>query len=126
MLEERLLEEAKGIGQLKEQLKDLHEHVRNRKRSLQASIREMPLERRARVEEACVSWIQSAEADATHTSGDCVVCHERAAVRAVVPCGHHCLCDDCSATLSSNAPLARLCPLCRGNLQSTLKIFSAR
>lgn len=51
---------------------------------------------------------------------ECVVCHNRSAQRAVIPCGHLCLCDTCTQTSSSTL---QYCPLCRGSLLSTLRIY---
>merc|ERR1712151_1152091 len=47
----------------------------------------------------------------------CVICMDKEAAYAVVPCGHQCLCQTCSQQT--------LCPICRGPLESTLKIFVA-
>jgi len=116
MLEERVLEEVRDI-------KESEARLRKRRRSLQATIDEMPPVRRARVEEV---WERIPDADSTRNTAECVVCHVHPAARAVVPCGHQCLCDDCSDMLSSSSSGARLCPLCRGNLASTLKIFTAK
>jgi len=49
-------------------------------------------------------------------AGSCVICMERAADFAIVPCGHRCLCQHCSYSLDR-------CPMCRGVLQGVLKIF---
>lgn len=115
VLEERLVEEAKDIIELEERL-------RKRKRSLQSSIDQMPPERRSRIQK---DWTLVAE---TPTSAECVVCHASSTppLRAVVPCGHQCLCDDCASALANSTPESRLCPLCRGTLESTLKIFTSR
>lgn len=110
MLEERLQEESRAI-------QELEEHLRKRKRSLRASLESMSPARRARIQIRVV--LSSNEAE-------CCVCHAATASRAVVPCGHQCLCDECSSILSASSLEARLCPICRGNLQSTLKIYVSR
>mmetsp|Transcript_84678 Transcript_84678/g.137293 ORF Transcript_84678/g.137293 Transcript_84678/m.137293 type:complete len:389 (-) Transcript_84678:28-1194(-) len=46
----------------------------------------------------------------------CVVCLDNKAVFAIVPCGHRCVCEGCSAALS-------LCPMCRGPKEGLLRIF---
>jgi len=63
------------------------------------------------------------------SSSCCVVCHNDRAVLAVIPCGHLCLCDDCTSTMTSSvvAPQpanVRSCPICRGPILSTLKVYS--
>jgi len=56
-------------------------------------------------------------------TGECVICLDRAATHAIVPCGHQCLCDkeDCHKSIDSK------CPLCRKEAVHVMKIFvSAR
>jgi hypothetical protein len=50
----------------------------------------------------------------------CVICDDNAAELAIVPCGHVCLCAECCDTLLVVGPS---CPMCRGVIQSTLKVF---
>lgn len=111
ILEERILEDAKDIK--------LQEHsLQKRKRSLRDSIEKLPDAQRARIEQEL--------SDGANGAGECVVCQHEGASRAVIPCGHQCLCDDCASKLAKVPPTAQLCPLCRGTLDGTLKIFTAR
>jgi Zinc finger, C3HC4 type (RING finger) len=55
-------------------------------------------------------------------SAPCVICTDRPAIRALVPCGHLCLCDDCSVQFLHSAS-QRACPLCRVHATSTLRIY---
>jgi len=100
-LEERLREEWKSI-------KELEQYVQNRKQSLRQSIMELPPSMRQQ--------FKNVNEKQTISHSECVVCQDTAAVRAVVPCGHLCLCDTCANSVDT-------CPLCRGQRQSTLKIF---
>lgn len=50
--------------------------------------------------------------------GRCVVCMNRAARIAMLPCGHLCCCDDCARDMTQ-------CPVCRTPIQKTQRIFSA-
>mmetsp|Transcript_7829 Transcript_7829/g.10957 ORF Transcript_7829/g.10957 Transcript_7829/m.10957 type:complete len:429 (+) Transcript_7829:76-1362(+) len=100
-LEERLREEWKSI-------KELEQYVQNRKQSLRQSIMELPPSMRQQ--------FKNVNEKQTISHSECVVCQDTAAVRAVVPCGHLCLCDTCANSVVT-------CPLCRGQRQSTLKIF---
>mmetsp|Transcript_27390 Transcript_27390/g.39674 ORF Transcript_27390/g.39674 Transcript_27390/m.39674 type:complete len:429 (-) Transcript_27390:732-2018(-) len=100
-LEERLREELKSI-------KELEQYVQNRKQSLRQSIMELPPSMRQQ--------FKNVNEKQTISHSECVVCQDTAAVRAVVPCGHLCLCDTCANSVVT-------CPLCRGQRQSTLKIF---
>jgi Zinc finger, C3HC4 type (RING finger) len=54
--------------------------------------------------------------------GACVICTDRPAIRALIPCGHLCLCDECSVQFLRSAS-QRACPLCRVQTTSTLRIY---
>jgi hypothetical protein len=49
-------------------------------------------------------------------SAECVVCLDAEATHVVVPCGHICLCADCTMDLKA-------CPLCRTPLVQTMRIY---
>jgi hypothetical protein len=49
-------------------------------------------------------------------SVECVVCLDSEATHVVVPCGHICLCADCTMDLKA-------CPLCRTPLVQTMRIY---
>lgn len=109
-----IIEEVQGIQEEEERLS-------NRKRALQDSILTLPPAHRTRVERSVRPIVADVQAKAS-AKPECVVCQDRVAERAIVPCGHHCLCDECAHQLVSVGN--GKCPLCRGNVQSTLKIFS--
>ena len=60
----------------------------------------------------------NAEPSATPQRGTCVVCLDRPSTYAVIPCGHLCLCRDCSAALPAKAP----CPICRARTHRHMRI----
>ena len=79
------------------------------------------------------------EQQSTLLKTQCTICHEHTATRAVIPCGHLCLCDDCTARivtpppppqppllLDDDVPHQPQCPLCRGHLLSTLHIYTTK
>jgi len=79
------------------------------------------------------------EEQATLLKTQCTICHENTATRAVIPCGHLCLCDDCTSIMTKSvssaehaisstaaAAVERQCPLCRGHLLSTLHIYTSK
>lgn len=109
-LEEHVVEEIKSISKLED-------HIRKRKRSLHASIEKMPSQSRARIGTERNNSDNMSPAIAV-----CVVCHTAPSSRAIIPCGHHCLCNDCAVTLTAISPL---CPLCRSVILSTLKIYAS-
>eukprot|EP00549_Striatella_unipunctata_P011361 CAMPEP_0118683402 /NCGR_PEP_ID=MMETSP0800-20121206/6026_1 /TAXON_ID=210618 ORGANISM="Striatella unipunctata, Strain CCMP2910" /NCGR_SAMPLE_ID=MMETSP0800 /ASSEMBLY_ACC=CAM_ASM_000638 /LENGTH=439 /DNA_ID=CAMNT_0006579909 /DNA_START=96 /DNA_END=1415 /DNA_ORIENTATION=- len=100
-----LMKEAKSI-------EELEKLVNNRKRALQTSLSTLPPTRRARIS------VQTT----TKMLVECVVCRDKEARLAVVPCGHQCLCDNCATQLLVSPEPN--CPLCRGHIQRTLKIFT--
>jgi len=52
--------------------------------------------------------------------GDCVMClGEARATRAIVPCGHLCICVDCTDDVLKH----RRCPVCRHFISALLKVF---
>lgn len=61
---------------------------------------------------------QQDSADGDNSQGKCVVCMDKAARIAMLPCGHLCCCDDCARTMAQ-------CPVCRTPVQKTQRIFSA-
>ena len=101
-IEEKLLEEVKDIQETEKRLK-------KRKRSVLDVMQEMSPVRRSRIS---IGMEETNDAKSI-----CVICQDRSAQRAVVPCGHLCLCDTCSAANME------LCPLCRGRVESTIKIY---
>lgn len=61
---------------------------------------------------------QPGGAEGGHVEGSCVVCWGRPQQVALLPCGHVCCCDVCSAALA-------LCPLCRGPIERRVPLFRA-
>ena len=71
---------------------------------------------------------------AGETDGLCVVCLDRCAVMAVLPCGHRCLCKEDAARLRSLRPRKKRqdgmgiktleCPVCRGPVSSIVRVYS--
>jgi len=46
----------------------------------------------------------------------CVVCLDRVAIMALLPCGHRCACAECAGGV-------RDCPICRGKVDKALRVF---
>lgn len=53
--------------------------------------------------------------------GQCVVCMDRPADSAVIPCGHMCACDSCLRAVQASA--MPQCPMCRGPVTSVIRIY---
>lgn len=130
MLDERLTEEINNIKEEREMIRELESRHRDRIRSLQLSVKKIPgKDRREKLQEAMADAYDFTEASSSepHRRVDCTVCCNREASRAVIPCGHLCLCDECTDTIAASCDAGmRQCPLCRGNLLSTLKIYTAK
>lgn len=58
--------------------------------------------------------------------GVCVLCWDKKAEMALVPCGHVCLCTRCCGqTEILDAALNRQCPVCRKRFHQTLRVYAA-
>jgi hypothetical protein len=53
----------------------------------------------------------------------CVVCLEAPADSAIVPCGHMCGCHSCLVRIQTSG--SALCPICRGPVTSTIRIYKS-
>ena len=60
--------------------------------------------------------LQIAFAAEIFKASECVICLEREAVVAFIPCGHRCACEVC-------APSLRSCPICRQPVREAKRIF---
>jgi flagellar biosynthesis GTPase FlhF len=130
---ERLRRKAEQEGRILSEVLDgqqeiqvLEGVIRRRKRDLQEALDSLPQAQRARVE-ANSGWNlhESPNTDRAPSAcrPECVICHDAEAERALVPCGHHCFCDECALQLMRTT---RSCPLCRVAATSSLRIFSQR
>jgi hypothetical protein len=54
------------------------------------------------------------------SAGDCVVCLCEPATHAMIPCGHRCVCEDCSEGLLRSRGA---CPICRACVDQIVKIY---
>jgi hypothetical protein len=52
---------------------------------------------------------------------ECVICQDEKTDHAIIPCGHHCLCNGCADRIMTS--VSRKCPLCRVEIVGTLKIY---
>lgn len=48
----------------------------------------------------------------------CCVCHNNPREIILLPCGHYCLCEDCSIGINDN------CPICRTNIATKSAVFT--
>ncbi|KAI9032028.1 hypothetical protein DFJ74DRAFT_652904 [Hyaloraphidium curvatum] len=58
---------------------------------------------------------------AKEARNECVICLSAPCTRAVIPCGHQSLCEDCVGMAAGMGE----CPVCRGEWKGTLRIFQA-
>jgi Zinc finger, C3HC4 type (RING finger) len=130
MQEALLAAHLQELAREEEDIRLLEDNLNQRKRLFRASYESLPLSKRPQLKTGAAASIcasPAASLDITSTSSvtvdDCVVCQDRKAAHAVVPCGHHCLCDECAVNLVATAAGSRRCPLCRTHVQSTLKIY---
>lgn len=62
------------------------------------------------------------ELEARATGMRCVVCIDAVASHAFLPCGHRCICGDCSKAIGMNWRSGK-CPLCKRSAQKISQIF---
>lgn len=129
---ERLEQEILQCREDQTTLREQEQRLRSRIQSLQKAVQQQAAatnsttsSQQRGLEEGLASLLEYTTT-ITSTNAECVVCRDRAAVRAVIPCGHLCLCDACTPALVDSAILVPYCPMCRGSLLSTLKIYTAK
>lgn len=106
-----------NLGVLQDSCSTMQDDLDSRKRSLRESVEALPPAQRPR-------WnLEEDKPSRRQEKPQCVICQVEAPVRAVVPCGHVCLCDNCAVSISERESNDRLCPLCRGPVSSTLRIY---
>ena len=136
LVHERLEQEILHCQEDQTTLREQEQRLRSRIQSLQKAVQQQtaPTNRsttstsrsRRKLEEGMASLLEYTTTRTASGSAECVICHDRAAVRAVIPCGHLCLCDPCTPTLVDSALIVPYCPMCRGSFLSTLKIYAAK
>jgi len=51
---------------------------------------------------------------------ECVICTDNETTHIVIPCGHKCLCEECSKSF----PMQMMkCPMCRVDIESVIRVF---
>jgi hypothetical protein len=58
---------------------------------------------------------------ATEEELECVVCMDKPRTHSFVPCGHRCVCEECSALVMQKLP--KLCPYCRAPARELIQMF---
>ena len=125
-VEERRIEEERKIKEERDVLKieteykvisEIENQLQERKRCLE--------ERAGKLSTAFLPRLKRKRDDESEClSNVCVICHSNQSTKAVIPCGHMCLCDNCADVMA--ADLVEKCPICRGPLQDTMRIFLTR
>lgn len=99
----RVTEEANDIA-------DAERNIEKRKQSLKQTLEMIPESARPKI---------SIE-HGNSSKNVCVVCQDENASMAIVPCGHVCLCAECSSSILTND---KKCPLCRIAIEKVMKIY---
>lgn len=74
-------------------------------------------QRKTRKREKRVQIERTNDVDGLHDAKICVVCQENPRKVALFPCGHVCVCGDCSLLIKE------ICPICRGPVGEILTIY---
>ena len=123
LLVECLQEELGSVRKEQESIKDREASLKARIRSLQLTIQKLP-EQSTKSLQNDLKEIQ--ENQCMLMNAQCSVCHEHTATKAVIPCGHLCLCEGCNTSITKLDSAQRKCPLCRGQLLSTLRVYTSK
>lgn len=123
LLVETLQEELGSVRKEQESIKDREERLKARIRSLQVTIQKLPTESTKLLQQ---DLKEVHEGQCSLANAQCSVCHEHSATKAVIPCGHLCMCEECNKSITKLDPSQRKCPLCRAQLLSTLRIYTSK
>jgi len=114
--------EIESVQNEQKSLSDRQSHLRSRVQALETTLQGIKGCSEYKELEQLMSEVQEDQSTLLHT--DCAVCHETKATRAVIPCGHLCLCNTCNNAILKTDQ--KLCPLCRGHMLSTLNIYTSK
>lgn len=74
--------------------------------------------------ETAWSTVEPSRGGVRKTTRLCAVCIVEPSTHAFYPCGHRCVCEQCSEQMMSNGRAIRgACPICREPIMTSLKIF---
>ena len=115
LLEQSLYEEIQAIQSEQANVNERQERIRSRIRFLQLTLKtasdKMSSEKLAKLQKAMTEVYEYEQPKSTENQINtkdgtisnklyCSICHERSATKAVIPCGHLCLCDKCADTMN--------------------------
>jgi uncharacterized protein YoxC len=75
---------------------------------------------RLRRQPSVIVNISSHTPNTTQPVESCNICMDSEITHAFIPCGHHCVCEDCANVVFSQS---KQCPMCRGNIMGILRIY---
>ena len=99
----------------------LHEEILDREHDL--ALANERLEATASELQEQSDVLELLEAERSSLDGECCICQARPATRAMVPCGHWCVCDTCGERAHQGCREERTCPLCREQVDQVVRIF---
>ena len=107
-----LLEEAliKRVTDEANDIADAERNIEKRKQSIKRSLELIPESARPNLSIECENSSKNV----------CVVCQHEDVSMVIVPCGHACLCGECSLSVINNS---KQCPLCRAAIREIIRIY---
>lgn len=110
------------------------EILRRREQVLSQTFRSKELQMRAEIERKAFNMVDideeknkiiefKEELRVRATGMQCVVCIDRPASHAFLPCGHRCICEKCSVHMKREWHGGKRCPMCKKKAKSVLQIY---
>lgn len=75
------------------------------------------------VQETPSEHLSSSQESKSYSNNECIICMDNPKELACVPCGHRCMCKQCSQQFLTSSSENPQCPVCRTTITQTLQIF---
>jgi len=132
--EQELSHVVKTLKDKQDELPELHRLIREAESRLEAAHKRAMEQREADRQAAVELQLQQAAREARETINKareegreeilkCAICNEEEKRIMLMPCRHLCICRGCCAHIMSLPVAARLCPVCRQNIQRHTEVF---
>ena len=126
-LYEQLTHEIVSIREEQVAMQSYEARMQSRIQALETAIQSLPEDERSnKLRDKFGETLAAYQYTEPKADCRCIVCHDRPVALAVIPCGHFCLCDHCVKLVEAKSEVKKQCPVCRGQLLSTVKIYTTK